>query len=188
MSRLLLLPLLAPLLAVLITAGLNPRPSVALRLLTWQSQALPLGAWLAAAALTGAALSGGATALALREAADPMRRRLPRRPSQEESWPDDGQAWPEGDNRWRQQSRAGSQPQAPEAAQSTSRSPAGTWSEAARAGPTRQPGEPAPTVAVPYRVLHRRQPAEPAATPAAARGVEPVPVADDWGMANLEEW
>lgn len=39
LQRLLLLPLLSPLLAVLLLGAFNPRPWVALRLLTWSSPA-----------------------------------------------------------------------------------------------------------------------------------------------------
>jgi hypothetical protein len=73
-------------------------------------------------------------------------------------------------------------------------------SAAAGAGPQRAPGEPAPTVAVPYRVLHRpsASPA-PTATGAAVRTEqapatrreaqpEPVAVADDWAQSEADEW
>ena len=53
LQRLLLLPLLSPLLALLLLAAVNPRPWVALRLLTWTSPAWPLGAWIGAAAAVG---------------------------------------------------------------------------------------------------------------------------------------
>ena len=61
----LLLPLLSPLLAVLLIAAVNPRPWVALRLLTWTSPAWPLGGWLASGVAIGAGLSAAGTALAL---------------------------------------------------------------------------------------------------------------------------
>jgi hypothetical protein len=67
LRRLLLLPLLAPLLALLILAALNPRPATSLRLLTWRSPSLSLGLWIALAGAGGAALSAGATGLALRQ-------------------------------------------------------------------------------------------------------------------------
>ncbi|MEA5412824.1 hypothetical protein VB737_13710, partial [Synechococcus sp. BA-120 BA3] len=67
LHRLLLLPLLSPLLVTLLVAALNPSPSLALRLLTWQTPSLPIGLWMAVAAGGGAALSAGATALALRQ-------------------------------------------------------------------------------------------------------------------------
>ncbi|MGB7564596.1 MAG: hypothetical protein WBM08_07560, partial [Prochlorococcaceae cyanobacterium] len=74
--RLLLIPLLAPLLAVLLVGALNPRPVLRLRLLVWSAPALPIGIWMALAAGSGALLSGGATALALRSGAPVLSRRL----------------------------------------------------------------------------------------------------------------
>jgi hypothetical protein len=62
------------------------------------------------------------------------------------------------------------------------------------AGPSRAPGEPAPTVSVPYRVLHRPEAAGPGPfrpEPAvASRPPVPVPAngADDWGSDDGEEW
>lgn len=78
MQQLLLLPLLAPLLAVLLVGALNPRPAVALRLLTWTSAALPLGAWIAGAAAAGAGFSALTSALALRQGAETPVRPGPR--------------------------------------------------------------------------------------------------------------
>ncbi len=65
LRRLLLLPVLAPLVAVAALALLNPRPAVALRLLTWTSPALPIGSWLAIAVGGGGLLSAAATTAAL---------------------------------------------------------------------------------------------------------------------------
>ena len=65
LTRLLLLPLLSPLLAVLLIAAVNPRPWVALRLLTWTSPAWPLGGWLASGVAVGAGISAAGAALAL---------------------------------------------------------------------------------------------------------------------------
>ena len=62
LRRLLLLPLLAPLLAVLVIGTLNPRPPVRLRLLIWTSPPLPIGVWLLLASGGGALLSAGSTA------------------------------------------------------------------------------------------------------------------------------
>ena len=64
LQRLLLLPLLAPLLLVLLVGALNPRPSLSLRLLIWTSPALPIGVWIALAGGGGAGLSAAAAALA----------------------------------------------------------------------------------------------------------------------------
>lgn len=209
MRRLLLLPLLAPLLAVCLTGALNLRPSVSLRLLVWQSPALPLGAWLAAAAAAGAALSGGAAALALREPSPSLRRQVRR-----SSAPHGDTPWEDGDGGRNDDLRAGwrglrreRRQEPPDRSRSAPRwqgperqkEPGGAWAPAAgvSAGPARQPGAPPPTVAVPYRVLRRREAmAEP--TPEAMRAPidatrrertrEPVPAADDWGESSVEDW
>ncbi len=179
LHRLLLLPLLSPLLVTLLVAALNPSPPLALRLLTWQTPSLPIGLWMAAAAGGGAALSAGATALALRQGGRPPLRRTVRRPDRLE---DDTWTAPWGG---RSEGRAAAAaPATP--AQSAAPSPAA-------AGPSRAPGEPAPTVSVPYRVLHRPEAAEqrpfrpePAV---ASRPTAPAPAsADDWGNDDGEEW
>ena len=146
LQQLLLLPLLAPLLAVLLVAALNPRPSVALRLLIWTGPALPIGAWIAAAAAGGAALSGAASALALRQgptAAPQPTWREPRREA------------PPGQSQ---------RPPAPRAS-----------------GPSRPPGEPAPTVEVPFKVIRkgRSETKEEAVATAVGDGWD-QPLNDDW--------
>ena len=65
LQRLLLLPLLSPLLAVLLVGAINPRPWVSVRVLTWSAPAWPLGGWIATAAALGAAISSAGAALAL---------------------------------------------------------------------------------------------------------------------------
>ncbi|MFM7454680.1 MAG: hypothetical protein ACKO1V_12070, partial [Cyanobium sp.] len=86
LQRLLLLPLLSPLLAVLLVGALNPRPWVALRLLTWTSPAWPLGAWIGGAAAAGAALSATAAGLALQTGTAVLgeRRQVRRRPADDD--------------------------------------------------------------------------------------------------------
>lgn len=174
-SRLLLLPLLSPLLAVLLLAAVNPRPAVSLRLLTWRSLPLPLGVWIAAAAVGGAGLSAAASALALRESSPDLRRRV------------------------RRVGAAGrfEQPIEPWAEPRQAR-----WQPPAEAVPGRAPGEPAPTVAVPFRVI-RRAPGSPrpegeergSRPPSAdSRPVDHEPVAvavavgDGWDEHEGEEW
>lgn len=80
LQRLLLLPLLTPLLGLLLIAAINPRPWVSLQLLTWRSPSGPLGAWIAAATAAGAGLSAAGTALALRSGSPalPARRQVRR--------------------------------------------------------------------------------------------------------------
>ncbi|MFN9619537.1 MAG: hypothetical protein ACK55X_07500 [Synechococcaceae cyanobacterium] len=179
LRRLLLLPLLAPLLAVLVVAALNLRPWVSLRLLTWRSAPLPLGAWIALAGAGGAALSAGATSLALGEGAPALRRQVRRRLGQEvaEAWDDDEQP---------------REREAPQARWEQRETPAEAW---ASAGGSRAPGEPAPTVAVPFRVVRRGE-APPVAAAERVRRQEPrrepmpepVPAGDDWDATASDDW
>ncbi|HYP03247.1 MAG TPA: hypothetical protein VER57_01720, partial [Cyanobium sp.] len=125
LQRLLLLPLLTPLLAALLVAAVNPRPSASLRLLTWRSPSLPLGVWIAAAAAGGAGLSASAAALALRQSSPGLRRRVRRR---------------EANGRYEQP-----EPWAAAPRQERQERPP-------TAAPSRAPGEPAPTMSVPFRV------------------------------------
>ncbi|MCP9927579.1 hypothetical protein [Cyanobium sp. CH-040] len=143
LRRLLLLPLLAPLLAVLVIGAVNPRPAVRMRLLTWTSPPLPIGVWLLLASGGGAVLSAGATALALQGQRPPLQRQVVR------------EVWPEAEDRRAPRNAAPPPPPAQAAASA--------------AGPSRPPGEPAPTVAVTYRVI--RRPAA-AAAPAERQGGE----------------
>lgn len=83
--RLLLPLLLAPLVGAIVLALLNPRPAVALRLLTWTSPALPIGSWLALAVGGGGLLSAAATTAGL-QSSTPLRRRVRQPP---------GSAWAE---------------------------------------------------------------------------------------------
>lgn len=176
LRRLLLLPLLSPLLALLLLAAFNPQPRLSLRLLTLRSPALPLGLWLAAGGTAGAALSALATALALHQGAGAVRERdrerEPRSRDRQEPWSAPGWA--------RRQARD------PEPAQEV----------AVNAGPPRAPGEPPPTLSVPFRVIRRpsrpsgaQGPAHQAAGTAPAKPGATVVTgeADDWGR-DEEDW
>jgi hypothetical protein len=200
---LLLLPLLSPLLAVLLVATLNPGPRLTFRVLTWESPKAPLGLWLAAAALGGAALSGGAAGLALRQGAGhPGRRGTTTRDLEREPWFQEQVA----EERWRGMEdgprptwRRESQ-DAPATAPWREPGDVGRAAPGVSVAPARAPGDPAPTVVVPFRVL--RRPGSPAAAegapapvfraqPASAQARESMPVAatDDWGdTASAEEW
>jgi len=196
-----------------VTGALNTRPTVVLRLLTWQSPSLPLGAWIAAAAAAGGALSAAGTALALLDSSPGQRRRIRREPEREEPWEDPartpwGQAWsgerPGAGHEHR--SRAGRSENKESVRE---REQAQAWRQAASAGPDRAPGEPPPTLSVPYRVIRRgrsESPSEPLASEApwsqrqssdrggrapqaeAGRRAETVAAADDWGSNALEDW
>ena len=176
LQRLLLLPLLAPLLVVLLVGALNPRPSLALRLLVWTSPALPIGVWIALAAGGGAGLSAAGAALALGTAPGGLRRKVRRSPRDPRpTWSEDGQEpWEEAADR------------TPPPRQST---PA---AQGPSAGPPRAPGDPAPTVAVPFRVIRKGRP--PASPPAQdPSGPEPVvtqaaAVGDGWDGPANDDW
>ena len=166
LQRLLLLPLLSPLLAVLLVAAINPRPGVSVRLLTWSSPAWPLGGWLAAAAGIGAVMSAGGTALALQgQAAATAPRRQVRRRSDEHGR--DETSRDESNRDWDQP--RGVQPPPP-------------------SGPTRGAGEPAPTVSVPFRVI--RKGSRSSNSPAAAATQTAVSTEDntDWAAPLSEDW
>lgn len=165
LQQLLVIPLLAPLLAVLLLGAINPRPPVALRVLVWTSPALPVGAWIAAAAAAGAGLSAAATTMALRQsgAADQS----------------------QGSFSFRRghSAASGAEP----AAAPRPRTPAAGWG----AGPSRPPGEPAPTVEVAYRVI--RRPAPDPATARTGRSDAPSaavaqPVGDGWDQPLKDDW
>lgn len=179
LHRILLLPLLSPLLAVLLVAAINPRPVVSVRLLTWSSPAWPLGAWLAAAAGLGAAMSAGGAALALQgqNVAPPARRQVRQR---SEGW--GGEAWGSAPRGGSDAEQGDTWNEAPTA----TAQPAAAW-----AGPARGAGEPAPTVSVPFRVI--RKGAAPASTPApaatrAAAAPPATPDASDWDTPLSEDW
>ena len=167
LQRLLLVPLLSPLLAVLLVSAINPRPGVSVRLLTWSSPAWPLGGWLAAAAGLGAAMSAGGTALALQgQVAAVAPRRQVRRRSDDER--DD---WQESRN---------------EPARSNGSTSDSAQRPFAWAGPARSAGEPAPTVSVPFRVI--RKGASTTSSPAAAAPPAVGSDANDWNTPLSEDW
>ena len=159
LQRLLLLPLLSPLLAVLLVAAVNPRPWVALRLLTFTSAALPLGAWIAVAAGVGAALSSSATALALQaeKAVIEPRRQVRRRPWAEENESDSGPE-PAEAPAWAGPARAAGEP-AP-----TVSVPFRVIRRGSAAGSTA------------------------AASPSAATAAPPANNPDDWNDNSAEDW
>lgn len=170
LQRLLLLPLLSPLLVVLLVAAINPKPWVKVRLLTWSSASLPVGGWMAAAATIGAVLSGAGTALALQEQGSGLlpRRQVRRSPGSEPPMGSDGStAAPHQNEGW------GEEQARPSA-----------W-----AGPARRAGEPAPTVSVPFRVIRKGSATQPAQS-AKTTPAEPASTtsADDWGTSQSDDW
>ncbi len=170
LQRLLLLPLLSPLLVVLLVAAINPKPWVKVRLLTWSSASLPVGGWMAAAATIGAVLSGAGTALALQEQGSGLlpRRQVRRSRGSEPPMGSDGStAAPHQNEGW------GEEQARPSA-----------W-----AGPARRAGEPAPTVSVPFRVIRKGSATQPAQS-AKTTPAEPASTtsADDWGTSQSDDW
>jgi len=138
---------------VLLLAALNPGPVLSLRLLTSRSPALPLGLWLAAAAAGGAALSALATGLALRQGRTALRPAAAGRP---------GRRQPQAEPGW--SSEATEARTGPGRQRRAAGGPA-SYSVAAPAGPERAPGEPPPTLSVPFRVIRRAASAADAADP-----------------------
>jgi hypothetical protein len=187
LRRLLLLPLLSPLVAATVLGALNPTPVLSLRLLTWSSPALPLGAWISAAALGGAVLSGAGTSLALRPPGAALRRRV-RLERSAPGW----EATPpqeEGNRRY--------SPSPGRAARGRGADPTETYgrgsraSEFAAATPTPAPGEPLPTMTVPFRVIRRADGARPHAAPVEVAGPGPwsrSAGANPQAGAQLEDW
>jgi len=173
--RLLLLPVLLPLLTALELGRLNPRPPTRLRLLIWQTPAWPLGAWLAFAAGAGGLLSSGGVLLVGTPSSPRFRRRIHRSLGpQEEPWPTAADAEPRrpSSNRAEPGGRA----------ETATQDHGSSWQ-----GPARAPGQPPPTVAVPFRVIRRAHPHA-----AEERGPRPQPPTemggDDWGEEHAEDW
>jgi hypothetical protein len=193
LRRLLLLPLLSPLLAATVLGALNPTPVLSLRLLTWSSPALPLGAWISAAALGGAVLSGAGTSLALRPPGAALRRRV----RLERSSPGWEAASPqeEGNRRYSPSPGRAARGRGPDPTETYGRG--SRASEFAAATPTPAPGEPLPTMTVPFRVIRRADGARPHAAPAEvagpwsrSSGANPHAGAqqEDWDSPADEDW
>ena len=203
LRRLLLLPLLAPLMAVLILAALNPRPSLSLRLLIWRSPPLPIGLWIGAGAGGGALLSAAATALALVQGGTRQRPSGRRRQglAAEHPEPWDEQPRRSGGPSWFTRASQGFAPTPQDSAGPQQAATGQGLGSRGGAGPQRAPGQPAPTVAVPFRVLHRPSGAKPPSRqappqPVAADNreaqpqpqVAPMTVGDDWEQNDGDDW
>jgi len=146
-----------------------------LRLLTWQTPALPIGLWMALAAGGGAVLSGGAAALALRQGPAAARPRSGRRTEvwEAEGWQEPRQQAAPADPPFRRGRTADD----------------GVASRPASAGPSRAPGEPSPTVSVPYRVLHRPEKRSAGTTDRPAPvSVATEPAHQDWDEVESDDW
>ena len=176
LQRILLIPSLVPLVAVLVLSALHRGAPTRLHLLGWSSPQAPLGLWTALAATSAAALSAS-SALLIVPRNQPLRRRLHRpyeAPSAPE-WQVDGARAPQ------------------------ERSPVPS-------PPQRDLRDPAPTVAVAYRIIKRGVPHQnanhfesegtdqPLREPVPSRVSNPpspqstVDMASDWGDDPNRDW
>lgn len=173
-QRLLLLPCLSPLLAALIVAGLNTGQPTDLRLLTWRSPRLTIGAWIAISA-GGSALITALAALSTTATAQPLRRQVHRsmgwsRREEEPGMPDPAPA----DHR----------PSSEQSFSSASPPQSSGW-------PERDVRDPAPTVAVPFRVIKRGKPASSHGAGKASTqttAAAPTSTEDDWDQPLSDDW
>ena len=176
LQRLLLIPCLSPVVLMLLIASLNLQQAASLRVLTWKSPPWPIGVWIALGALVGSGVSaaGGLALMTPR----PVLRRDVRRPY----------TGPAGFQEPSPQDLDDSS--RPRQAQST------PW-------PERDVRDPAPTVSVPFRVVHRGQPSttansrSPSQQPSESQSSRSDPSVhgedsnhdvDDWGQAIGEDW
>ena len=157
LQRLLLMPCLAPLLALLLVAVSTTRTTSRLQILLWTSNPQPIGLWMALAGVGGAGLSGLA-ALLLMPTSPSLRRQIHHPVEPIRSSEDLGVKPPKG----------------------------------ADPMPERDIRDPAPTVAVPYRVVHRgasqsrRDPEAPETQtePGASQEMSSM----DWGDNPDQDW
>ena len=174
-QRLLLIPCLSPVLLMLLIASLNLGKASSLRVLTWRLPPMPIGAWIAVVSVLGSGVSA-VGGLAM-VTSRPVLHRKVRRPA---TGPDLQEPLPR------------EQPDQARAAQPT------PW-------PERDVRDPAPTVSVPFRVVHQASPANTTATQSketnpiqvreeqanpstAAAGGESGADADDWNQQIGDDW
>ncbi len=124
-QRLLLIPCLSPVVLMLLIATLNLGQATSLRVLTWRLPALPIGAWIAVATVLGSGVSA-VGGLAMVTSRPALRREVRRPVTGLDS----------------QEPLPREQAHQPRPAQPT------PW-------PERDVRDPAPTVSVPFRVVHR---------------------------------
>ena len=157
LQRLLLVPCLAPLLAVLLIAASTTRSTSRIQLLVWKTGSQPIGVWIGLAGLAGAGLSG-LSALVLMPQPPRLKRRL-------HQSMEPGQ-WAEAE--------------------------ASPPPRAADPMPERDVRDPAPTVAVPYRVVQRRTSPSSDSSSSEEPSFEPKPSRSetvwDWGDDPDRDW
>ena len=165
LQRLLLIPCLSPVVLMLLIASLNLGQASSLRVLTWRLPSLPIGAWIAVATILGSGVSA-VGGLAM-VTSSPVLRREVRRPA---TGPHVQDPLPR------------EQPHEARPAQAT------PW-------PERDVRDPAPTVSVPFRVVHRGSQAN--ATPTQSQDTNPSTATargaadsdpDDWNREIGDDW
>ena len=154
-QRMLLIPCLSPVVVMLFIATLNLGQASSLRVLTWRLPSLPIGAWIAVATVFGSGVSA-ASGLAM-VTSRPVLRREVRRPA---TGPHVEETSPR------------EQPHQARPAQPT------PW-------PERDVRDPAPTVSVPYRVVHRGEQAN--ATQTSAQESRPMQTREQKSKASTAE-
>ena len=176
LQKFLLVPCLSPVVVAVLVASLNGNQPTSLRFLTWRSSTLPIGAWIALAS-TGAALFSGLASLSASAGNQPLRRQV-HRPM---GWDRSNQ------NEWN--------PEPERSPFTPHRQTAEPERTAATAWPERDIRDPAPTVAVPFRVIQRgRQSGERQSAPTAtaedniSSGEAQAITADDWDQPLSEDW
>ena len=164
-QRLLLIPCLSPVVLMLLIASLNLGKASSLRVLTWRLPPMPIGAWIAVVTVLGSGVSA-VGGLAM-VTSRPVLHRKVRRPA---TGPDLQEPLPH------------EQPHQARAAQPT------PW-------PERDVRDPAPTVSVPFRVVHRGNQAN--ATPTQSQDTNPSTATargaadsdpDDWNREIGDDW
>ena len=174
-QRLLLIPCLSPVVLMLLIATLNLGQPSSLRVLTWRMPTLPIGGWIAIATVLGSGVSA-VGGLAM-VSAKPVLRREVRRPV----------TGPDVQEPWSREQPHQARPAEPMA-----------W-------PERDVRDPAPTVSVPFRVVHRGSQPNPTTSQARETNpnktrdqpTNPYPAdagggggadADDWNQQIDDDW
>lgn len=172
LQKLLLVPCLSPLLMAMLVAALNTNQSTSLRFLTWRSNKLPIGAWVALAS-TGTALLSGLAFHSASAGNQPLRRQVHR---------------PVG---WDQPGRGAQAPEPERAPFTPHRHDTEPAATTATVWPERDIRDPSPTVAVPFRVIQRgrQSPPQPSAETIIHSNADAfVRNDDDWDQPVSEDW
>ncbi len=178
LQRLLLLPCVVPLLAVLVVACLNLKQPVSLRVLVWRSPSWSLGGWLFLGGASGAILAAGA-GISRPENQTPLRRKVHQAAQEPEPFFNNPRS-----EQWQETRFEATQDFKPQ-----------------QASPERDVRDPSPTVAVPFRVIrkgarnrqaendhHPRQPHQQPEETSPANTYESEIQSDSWSESISEDW